>query len=324
MPVLHRSHCDGRCGKAESVGNIVRKIIAAVVATGLLAAAGLGGWFYVQLTSYTQEQLSPDVYAIFGFGGIIGVLRTDAGTVLVDSMAMPMQGKRVRAMAEELTGQPVVMVISTHYHLDHTHGNPAMPADARFVSSSATRRHLIATEPEFWEDNAPFIPNETVDREQTFTIGNKSIRTLLPGRGHTDGDLVVLFVEDRVVHTGDLVFLGRYPNIDLEAGGSVREWAATLDEVARLDFDRAIPGHGPATDRQGLQGFRAFIDELAEAGAHAAAQDWTLDETLERTNLIHDAGMEDFTVPFIMHLDVDFVVQRSWEEATGTVTARPH
>jgi glyoxylase-like metal-dependent hydrolase (beta-lactamase superfamily II) len=49
---------------------------------------------------------------------------------------------------------------------------------------------------------------------------------------------VALFVEDKVLHTGDLFFNGRYPNIDLEAGGSVREWVATIDRVLELDFDR--------------------------------------------------------------------------------------
>lgn len=300
----------------------IRKVLGATLVAALLAVASLAGWVYVQLTNFTYEQIAPDVYAIFGFGGNIGVLRTDVGTVLVDSMAFPMQGKRVREIAEEITGKPVIMVISTHYHLDHTHGNPAMPTDARYVASSATLRHLLSTEPDFWEQHAAFIRAEMVEREHTFKVGNKTIYTVVAGRGHTDGDLVVLFVEDRVVHTGDLVFLGRYPNIDLEAGGSVRDWAGTLDEVGKLDFDRVIPGHGPSTDRDGLVGFRAFIEELAEAGAHAASQNWTLAETLQRTQLVHNTDMEDFTVPFVMHLDLEFVITRAWQEATGAVTAR--
>ncbi len=301
---------------------MIRRGITIGLIVCLLAAAGYGGWFYNQVTTYTHEQISDDVYAIYGFGGNVGVLRTDIGTVLVDSMTFTMQGKRVRKLAEDLTGKPVVMVINTHYHLDHTHGNPAMPADTRFFSTSATVRHLLATEPDFWDENADYLPRETVDDDRTVQIGNKSVRMLHAGRGHTDGDLVVLFVDDRVVHTGDLMFGGRYPNIDLEAGGSVRDWAGTLDRVSELHFDRVIPGHGPATDRDGLAAYRAFIAELAVIGAHAAAEGWTLEHTLAHTTLTKNTGMSDFVIPLIMHIDTDFVVRRAWEEATGTVTAR--
>jgi glyoxylase-like metal-dependent hydrolase (beta-lactamase superfamily II) len=130
---------------------------------------------------------------------------------------------------------------------------------------------------------------------------------------------VVLFVEDRVVHMGDLFFNGRYPNIDLEAGGSVREWAATLDRVFELDFDTVIPGHGPVTDRDGLREFQHFIRQLAELGAQAARAGLSLEETQARALLDADAGYEVIAIPFVLRLDREFVIRRAWEEATGSV-----
>ena len=70
---------------------------------------------------------------------------------------------------------------------------------------------------------------------------------------------------------GDLLFNGRYPSVDLEAGGSVEAWIATLDRALALDFDRVIPGHGPVTDRAGLLEFQRFIAELAEFASESAA-----------------------------------------------------
>lgn len=295
-------------------------MIAVVVA--ILVAGGYAAWFYNQLGSYAHEQITPDVWAISGFGGNVGVLRTDAGTVLVDSMAFTMQGKRLRELAEELTGRPVIAVISTHYHLDHTHGNPGMSADMRFISSTSTRKHLLTTEPDFWEEHAAFLPQELIDDDRTLEFGNKTIRVLHPGRGHTDGDLIIVFTDDGVVHVGDLMFNGRYPNIDLEAGGSVREWPATLDRIAELEYDHVIPGHGPPTDREGLAGFRAFVAELAEVGQRARSEGWSLEETLEKVTLTGNTGMEDFTIPFVVHFDHDFVVKRAWEEAAGAIVTR--
>ncbi len=129
---------------------------------------------------------------------------------------------------------------------------------------------------------------------------------------------MVLFVEDRVLHTGDLMFNGRYPNIDLEAGGSVREWSATLDRVLELDFDAVIPGHGPVTDRAGLAAFQGFLRELWSVAEEAVKRGKSLSETQASVELTTDAGYEVMAIPFVMRLDRDFVVGRAWQEATNT------
>jgi glyoxylase-like metal-dependent hydrolase (beta-lactamase superfamily II) len=178
---------------------------------------------------------------------------------------------------------------------------------------------MLEVDAKFWKSAPTSLPNELVTHEQRLEIGGKTIELLSPGRGHTDGDLVVLFVEDAVVHTGDLVFNDRYPNIDLEAGGSIERWPAAIDRLSELDFKHAIPGHGPLTNRAGIARFRAFIDELWAAGADAAAKGWSLDETLERVILTRNARMEDIVIPFVLRLDRNFVIKRVWQEATGAV-----
>ena len=150
-------------------------------------------------------------------------------------------------------------------------------------------------------------------------IGDKTIRSHHLGRGHTGGDLVVLFVEDRVLHAGDLLFVGRYPNVDLEGGGSIEAWLATLDRVLELDFDRVIPGHGPVTDREGIRAFQGFLRELWEVGQQAARESLSLERTLEVARLGSDEGFAVIGIPGVFRLDRDFVVTRAWQEATGAV-----
>ena len=130
----------------------------------------------------------------------------------------------------------------------------------------------------------------------------------------------MLFVEDRVLHSGDLFFHRRYPNVDLEAGGSVREWAATLDRVLALDFDRVIPGHGTVTDRAGLEQFRNFVAELAQLAEDAVKRSQSLPDFLASAPLRADAGYETMQIPFMMRLDRAFVLQRAYEEASGART----
>jgi glyoxylase-like metal-dependent hydrolase (beta-lactamase superfamily II) len=301
----------------------MRRVLAWITLALVVVAAGAGLYLYRQITHLTHERVTPDVHVVFGLGGNVGVLRTGEGTVIVDTMTFPLQGERIRALAEELTGEPVVAIVNTHYHSDHTHGNPGFDEHVRIVATERTRRHLLERDREFWEDREGYVPGETFDDEHVLRFGRKTVRLVHPDRGHTDGDLVALFVEDGVVHMGDLLFAGRYPNVDLEAGGSIARWPAALDAVTALPFERVIPGHGPVTDRAGIARFRAFLVELWAAGEAARASGWTLDETLARTRLTKDreAGLEPFVIPLIVRLDRDFVVRRAWEEATGAVTA---
>ena len=56
---------------------------------------------------------------------------------------------------------------------------------------------------------------------------------------------------------------GASPLIDYNGGGSLVEWAKTLDGVLKnLDFDTVIPGHGNVTNKAGLQTYRDNVDKL--------------------------------------------------------------
>ncbi len=262
------------------------------ITAGLVVVLGVGAiYLYLLVTSLESEPVSGDVHLIQGLGGNVGVLRTDRGAVVVDTMTFRLQGKRIRELAERLGGGPTQAVINTHYHVDHSHGNPGFAPGTRVVATRRTRDYLDALDAGYWEGDAgQTLPNDLFADEHEMRIGGKTIRSLHLGRGHTGGDLVVLFVEDRVLHTGDLCFNGRYPNIDLEAGGSIPGWIATLDRVLALDFDRVIPGHGAVTDRNGILAFQGFLRELWSVGQQAAQAGLSLEETLARHTLTTDEG----------------------------------
>jgi len=286
-----------------------------VLGSIVIAAAG---YVYVQVRALDVERLSDDLFVLRGFGGNTAVLRTDAGAVIVDTMTFTLQGARIREEARRLTGSEPVLLINTHYHLDHTHGNPAFDAGIRVIATDRTLSHLKALDADFWSgDAAQLMPNETFADSQTLTIGGKTLELVHPGRGHTDGDLVVVFTDDGVIHMGDLLFAGHYPNIDLEAGGTVQGWPATLDRVTALTFDRAIPGHGPTTDRAGIAQFRRFLSQLGEIGRQAAAEGASLEATMATDKLTEDTGYEAITYIVPLGLDREFVLGRAWEEATG-------
>lgn len=285
-------------------------------------------YLIIQVRQLDVEQITDDLHIIRGVGGNTSVLRTDQGAVVVDSMTFPMQGRLIRAKVEALTGQPVALLINTHYHLDHTHGNPGFDSGTSVVATERTLSHLKVLDTDFWEgDAALLLPNDTFSDRKQFQLGNKTVTVIHPGRGHTDGDLIVWFEEDNAVALGDLFFNRHYPNIDLEAGGSVQAWPATLDNALALNAEVIIPGHGATTDQQGLRDFQRFMAELATLGKTAAENNESLEKMLTDSPLSADAGYEPITMAGIpIGLNRKFVLRRAWEEATGNVELKnpPH
>lgn len=271
-------------------------------------------------TQLEHEQITEDLHVIStNLGGNVAVLSTGEGAVIVDTMMLAIQGRAIDSLVRELTGEEVLMIINTHWHADHTHGNPVFDPGTRIVSTARTKAWLETRDADYWEGDASVgLPNETFEGSQVVLLGDKTIELHWPGRGHTDGDLVVLFVEDSTIHMGDLYFNHLYPFIDLETGGSVRQWGDSLDFVLQLDFEQVIPGHGPLSGRDGLVKFQSFMVQLAQLGQAAAHAGWTLEETLARAELTEDEGFAAFGFGPFKFLTREFAVERAWEEATST------
>lgn len=295
----------------------------AILSALVFAAIAILG--YQHVTALDIESLGDDLFVLTGFGGNVAVLRSERGSVIVDTLSFRVQGDRIREQAEALVEGPVLKVVNTHYHFDHTHGNTAFPEGTEIIATERTRASLLSFDPDYWEgDKAAFLPTKTFRERHEFLVGAKTVRVLYLGRGHTAGDALVHFVDERALHFGDLFFNDCYPNIDLEAGGSVVEWVETLDRALEIDFDHAIPGHGRVGTREDVVAFQDFLTALVELGASAAREGWSLAETQRQADLLgaeglHDDGYQSMGIPGLFYLDRNFVVRRVWEEATDAL-----
>ena len=100
----------------------------------------------------------------------------------------------------------------------------------------------------------------TFTSETSVWLGGREVRAHHYGRGHTDGDAVIYFPAEKVIHTGDLMS-GNTPLIDYPGGGSLKDWADTLDGALGVDFEMVVPGHGAVTDRAGLTTYRNNVEK---------------------------------------------------------------
>jgi cyclase len=107
-------------------------------------------------------------------------------------------------------------------------------------------------------------PGITFDSRVTLWLGDQPVEVFHNGPGHTDGDAVVWFRKEKVLHAGDLLFNGLVPFIDTAGGGSANGYLSNLDRIlASLPAEtRVIAGHGPVTDMAGLRHARDFLKDL--------------------------------------------------------------
>lgn len=81
----------------------------------------------------------------------------------------------------------------------------------------------------------------TFEHDFSIDIGNREVQVKFLGRGNTPGDAVVYLPKEKIVVAGDLVV---YPIPYIYDGYPV-EWIQTLENLANLDVDTIVPGHGP-------------------------------------------------------------------------------
>src|SRR5688572_11811521 len=139
-------------------------------------------------------KIRDDIYVISNVAvpGLVTALVTNDGVLLVDDK-FEIDHDNIMAMLRTVTNQPVKYVINTHYHADHSGGNAKLQAlDALAVASVEARARMVAA-------NQSGQPNITVGDHAEIFIGGKKVEIHKVGRAHTDGDVGVLFPEQRAL-----------------------------------------------------------------------------------------------------------------------------
>lgn len=124
------------------------------------------------------------------------------------------------------------------------------------------------------------LPTLTFDSEVRLYLGGEEVHVFHVKRGHTDGDSVIYFTRQKVLHMGDLFVNGTFPFIDVNGGGSSREWIETLDAVLqRIDpATQIIPGHGDVGTVATLREFRQYLGDLRAAVKEAIEKGLTKEQ----------------------------------------------
>ena len=240
-------------------------------------------------------------------GGNTAVWITNDGVVLVDTK-LAGYGQAILERVRAVTDKPVTTIINTHTHFDHAGSNTEFPDSVSIVAHENTATQMARAEcspvtgcDAFKGENRKYLPDRTYADRLSLFSGSDQVDLYHFGRGHTNGDTLVVFPAARTMHTGDLFPWRGLPFVDVEgSGGSAVDYGATLNKaVAGISgVETVITGHiNTPVAWSDFEEFAAFYNHLADAArtglyAGRSAEETAADYTLPDRFRGYDAEAE--------------------------------
>ncbi|HZU65661.1 MAG TPA: MBL fold metallo-hydrolase [Ktedonobacteraceae bacterium] len=252
----------------------------------------MGKWSYTKglhdLGNSVYAYLQPD--GTWGWSNA-GILVDGETSLLIDTLFdLKLTQQMLDTMRRSIPAAAHIdIVVNTHANGDHCFGNQLV-ADAQIIASARTAEEMIeGVKPQllamvvkqgaqlgptgeymsrifspFEFDNIVVTPPKTTfEGEYSLAVGDKAVQLIEVGPAHTRGDTMVYIPSDRVIFTGDILFIGGHPII---WAGPTGNWLRACDRILQMDVETIVPGHGPITDKKGVQELKGYFEYIyAEA-----------------------------------------------------------
>lgn len=247
------------------------------------------------------EEVAPGIYLHrgehkdlnAGYGGDIcnaGFITGSNGVAVIDPGGSPKIGARLREAVRNITGLPVLYVINTHVHPDHTLGNAAFKQDhpvfvghSRLSETMKQRRDLYLHNQLEWvgEDakgSELIPPGLPVTDTYDIDLGGRILHLAAYPLAHSPTDLTIVDTASNTLWTGDLLVTERTPSVD----GDLTGWLKVIDQLRMIPAKLTIPGHGPVTTNLSLalDDEQCYFDTLLFDVRAAIRQGHSMEDTI--------------------------------------------
>lgn len=222
------------------------------------------------------EKINNKFYMLLGGGGNVGVFISDGEVILIDNKYEILEDI-LMASLREITDKPIKYIINTHFHHDHSDGNRAFGKQGIPIISHQNAKKRMMEDIELYggiyssikdfvqpKYDKTSLPVFTYESKMSISQGNEEIELYNFGKAHTDGDSVVVFKNNNIIHTGDAFVRYGYPYVDLNNGGSIKGLIDFLGTLELLCDDNTIiiPGHGGLSKKEDVTKLKNTLDDL--------------------------------------------------------------
>jgi len=239
-------------------------------------------------------KLANNLYKIrFGMINLVASVGPDG--VLLSDTAFESMADNIKAELKKLGSDDVNIVINTHWHSDHTDGNKAFGKEATIIAHHNVRKLLSEKQVlEYWgEEHDPLPeyarPHLTFSDRLNIHFNEEDIELTHFPNGHSDGDVIVHFKRNGVVHLGDLLFSDGFPAIDFENGGNAAVWVKNLQKIiAMMPADvKIVAGHGRDYSLEDLKKYHKMMQSTVEI-VHGEMERGKRLEEIKNSDILRD------------------------------------
>lgn len=236
-------------------------------------------------------------------------------SLLVDTLFdLPLTREMLDAMrkAEPRAATRVDTLVNTHANGDHCYGNQLVEG-AEIIASRATADEMGDMPPQALEQMVktlgdqdsklghfvrrafgPFDfsgidvarPTQTFETELELHVGDKLVQLMNVGPAHTRGDVLAYVPKDGIIFTGDILFVEGTPII---WAGPTQNWIDACDRILGLELEAVVPGHGPITDKRGVEAVKAYLVYVRDEARKR------YDAGMDRVEAAKDIALSDFS-----------------------------
>jgi glyoxylase-like metal-dependent hydrolase (beta-lactamase superfamily II) len=277
-------------------------LISAVTLLAVATAAAQN----MPLLEENSTRVSEHVYAIVGFPNVAIVIGSRA-TLVVDTGLGPRNGATVMRVVKKLSANPKLFLTTTHFHVEHTAGEAAFPAETILIRPAAQQEEveknvtgMLARFSTFSEQNRELLagvklraPDMVFDSETKLDLGGVTARLLWLGTGHTKGDELIFVEPDSTLIAGDIVQDKIVPRVN-RGEGTPQGWLAILDKIAPLKPRYVIPDHGALGDGSLIAKQRAFMMDLQTRAVALKRQGVSADDAAKQLTAEFKAKYPDW------------------------------
>lgn len=210
-----------------------------------------------EVSPVRAEKLTERLYQLLGGRGANGGFYVgDTGVLVIDAKMTQESVQQSLAEIKKVTSKPIKYLVNTHSDGDHVAGNRFFPQNVIIVAHENCRQEFFHPrrdgQPSEWTkpELAPFLPSLTYRQKMDIYLGSHKVELWYFGVGHTTGDTVVYFPEEKIAFLGDQIFIGRAQLIHAYKGGNSFEHVKTLRRMLdTLDAQLFCSGHAQPVDR---------------------------------------------------------------------------
>ncbi|MCP2032722.1 glyoxylase-like metal-dependent hydrolase (beta-lactamase superfamily II) [Okibacterium sp. HSC-33S16] len=236
----------------------------------------------------------------------ITLIAGDGGLLLVDTRCNPREAKEIQTDATGLGLGDITRVVNTHAHYDHSFGNSVFAPTAtiyghagipaHFATWEAPRldawRHSPDAQPQYdWHGVELVAPSELIAATTELDLGNRVVRLIPLGPGHTDTDLVVQVPDAGAWIVGDVIEESGPPMYG--SGSFPLDWPVQVHALAELmgDGDLVVPGHGAVVNASFVHDQAGVLAQVATGIRSSFSRSEPLELVVDR--IVSETGLPD-------------------------------